>query len=50
MQIAEQVGSTFTNITHAKKHGSKCHVAMLVAIKWVLEHGGFAPMELGAAF
>ena len=50
MQIAEQVGSTFANITQAKKCGSKHHVAVPIAIKQVLECGSFAPMELGAAF
>ena len=50
MQIAEQVGSTFANITHAERFGSKHHIAVPVAVKKVSEHGSFAPMELGATF
>ena len=50
MQIAEQVGSTFANITHTEKQGSKCHVAVPIAAKQVLEHGSLAPMEPGTAF
>ena len=49
MQIAEQLGSTFANVTHGEKHGSKDRAAVPVTIKSVLECGSFAPMELGAA-
>ena len=50
MQIAEQVGSTFANITDAEKHWSKYHVSVPVSIKYVLDHSSFAPIELGTAF